>query len=321
MEDPIQLPPEPPAEHTATFRWSEHLSWDSVGWYVALLIGLWGALMSSGDYGIANAVFILAAALFCIKWGYVTRITLRSRRLLLFIAGTLAAFTLVGIALHWTSGKVMEATKQRKQLAQLDGVPALQDQVKQIPVLQQQIDTLKRQNDIANSNLQAKQDIVERLARALTSQLSRAEINLSHNINQYREDTSTAVSKILRPGRTLGNKRAALIHELQKVGGGAHEVAISAARGSQECLAFANEIESAFREAGWRLTRTHFGLTIKDGEQLQITIKTGSNTLSGLTQNQLTVARAFNSIGMPLIGGEQDTMNNDWPVEIYVGLQ
>jgi hypothetical protein len=311
----------PTVERAPLFRWNKLLSWEFVGWYVALLIGLWGTLMGTGDYSAANAVFILAATLFCVKWWHVTRGGRGIRRLLSLSIGVLAAFALVYVALHWTSGKAVEAAKQRAELAQLDGVPALQERVKRIPALQQQIDNLKQQYETANSKLQTKQDTVERLARALTSQLSRTETNLSKNITQYRTDTSTAVSKILRPGRTLGDRRAVFVRELMKAGAGKHEVAISEARGNQECLDFAKELETAFTEAGWHLARTHFGLLIRDGEKLRLIIKTGSNTPGGLTPDQLVVAQAFDSIGMTLQGNEVDNISNEWPVEVYVGLQ
>jgi hypothetical protein len=190
----------------------EIFAWGSVGWYVAFLIGIWGALMGTGDYSIANCFFLLAAVIFCIKAGHIAEIHRKSRSIISFSLAVLAAAVFVGVVFRWTAHKAIEAARQREQLAKLDLVPALQEQVKQIPSLQKQIDSLKKQNNEANSTIQTKEDTVERLARALTSQLGRTETNLSANINQYRTDTTTAVARLIQPDRHLTPAQRNEIH-------------------------------------------------------------------------------------------------------------
>jgi hypothetical protein len=135
-------------------------------------------------------------------------------------------------------------------------------------------------------------------------------------ILQWRSDTETAVGKILRPERTLGDKRAALIQELQKAA--PNKVAITPARGNQDCLDFANEIESAFKEAGWDVVGTEkMAFITKDAVGLGIVVK--GTTDKELRPDQIAVARAFYSIGMQLIGDPSET-GDKGPVELYIGL-
>jgi hypothetical protein len=154
--------------------------------------------------------------------------------------------------------------------------------------------------------------------RELSGQISQTETILTTNINQYRSDTTSAVGRMLRPARTLGDKRSALINELKKATAGPHEVAITLAHGNQECLDLYNEIESAFKEAGWTIGRSQFFFITKDGTGLQLQIKSMSDSLR---PDQMAVALAFKTIGMQLIGGVQSDMKDGGPVEVYVGLQ
>lgn len=168
---------------------------------------------------------------------------------------------------------------------------------------------------------QAEKDLsaaVQTTRQVLSGQMAKTESALSTNINQYRADTTNAVGRILRPPRTLGDRRMALIGELRKAIAGPHEVAITLARGNQECLDLYNEIESAFKEAGWSIGRSQFPFITKDGIGLQIQIKSMEGDLR---PDQKAVALAFKSIGMQLIGGVQPDMKDGGPVEIYVGLQ
>src|ERR1700674_2598698 len=122
MADSGQSPPVPTPDDpvVSIFKWNEIVSWSWVGWYVALLVGLWGALMGTRDYDVANVFFVLSGALFCFKWGHITQIHRRTGRLIPFLIGTLVAISLVGMVLHWTSSKIEEAAKQKQQLSKLD---------------------------------------------------------------------------------------------------------------------------------------------------------------------------------------------------------
>jgi hypothetical protein len=298
--------------------WKDIFSWNSVGWWVALLVGIWGILMGTADYVLANILFSLVTLVLVAKWGHATRIHTTRRSTGYFLLGTGVLIVALITVLSWTSGKFREATRQRNLMSQLYQIPALKSQVDKIPALQAQIDSLRGQNSDATGKINAKQDTIERLSRALAGQLGTAETKLSANIDQYRTDTSTAVAKIIRPGRTFTPvQRSSLLKRLQDYG--PHEVAITPARGNQECLDFANAIESVFTEAHWHIVRTMANaFIIKDGTDLSIIVR-GAND-EHLTADEKAVAIAFNSIGMPLKGDVRPDFKGP-QVELYVGLQ
>lgn len=93
------------------------LSWSDVGWYVALLIGIWGALMGTGDYRSANLFLFLTAMLFVLKLGHATRINQPDRRVLKFVGGVLFAVAAVGGAVYWSLLKTATAKAEAEQRA------------------------------------------------------------------------------------------------------------------------------------------------------------------------------------------------------------
>jgi hypothetical protein len=168
---------------------------------------------------------------------------------------------------------------------------------------------------------QAEKDLgiaVQRTELRLSRQMSQTETVLSSNINTYRTDTTNAVSRLVRPGRSFSpSQRRLLVEQLGKHG--PREVAITPARGNQECLDFANAIESIFLEAKWRVVRTKlFVFVITDASDLRIAVKGTADR--DLTADQMAVARAFKEAGMQMEANVMPEMK-DGPVEIYVGLQ
>jgi hypothetical protein len=153
----------------------------------------------------------------------------------------------------------------------------------------------------------------------LSNQLEKTESALTSNINRYRTDTSSSVAKILRPPRTLGAKRKQLIQELRFKG--MHGVAFTIARGCEECLNFASQLEGAFKEAGWIIGKSTFPFITKDAIGLfMMNVKGTRNT--DLTKTQLVIATAFKNIGMPLTEGNvSKNVDSNSVVQIYVGLQ
>src|ERR1700735_3237447 len=71
--------------------WQDIWSWSSVGWYIAVLVGVWGVLMGTADYELADFFFLISACLFCVKWGHFTHMHRRDRRGLIFACGLLMA--------------------------------------------------------------------------------------------------------------------------------------------------------------------------------------------------------------------------------------
>lgn len=323
-------------DQSQSLSWADLLSWNGVGWDVALLIGVWGALLGIGHYFLADLFFILAVLLFCLKWGHFTNIFTPRRRTGLFSIGISFALILTLGTIVWTSKQAKEAWEEKQKLSQLDLIPGLQ----------QQINDLKKQNTESSTDISKKQSTIEGLAAVviaqqqtiaesahkdlvttattLSGQVQKTEATLATNINQYRNDTTSAVSKIMRPPRSLGDKRAVLVEILKKQG--PHEIAITPAHGSEEALAFANEIESAFTEAGWKIVRTKkYVFMIRDGIGLEIITKIFSGNepsikWADLTPEQSVVGQAFQAIGFPLQANAQ-TGGDTGPTELYVGLQ
>lgn len=163
--------------------------------------------------------------------------------------------------------------------------------------------------------LSVRAELVE-AQRQLMGQISKTETVLATNINQYRSDTTSAVARILRPQRSLEGVRADLIKALEK--GRGYEVAITIARGCQECLNLGTQIESAFKEAGWKIGKSSLFMITKDATGLFIMVKSMS---AQLRPDQMVAGIAFKSIGMQLIGGEVPNIEDKGPVELYVGFQ
>jgi len=158
--------------------------------------------------------------------------------------------------------------------------------------------------------------IMQKIGDQLLNQMSKTESVLRSDINAYQNAAETAVEKVLRPPRTLGPKYDSLVQELRKCG--AHEVAITMARGNAEALDFANEVEQAFKDAGWTIAKTQFPFITKDAYGLRLVIK--SKDESTLTPEQRCAALAFKSVDMQLTGQFAPDMK-EGPVELYIGLQ
>ena len=228
-------------------------------------------------------------------------------------------------------------SRGRKKLEPLKELPGLQKRLDSLPELQEKIRLLQAANVAANDSLAKKQDLIEGLTQTVVSQqqiaaerahkeLKATENVLNTNINQYRTDTTTAVGRILRPPRTLGDRRAALVSLLRL--SGPHDIAITPARGSQEAIAFASELEAAFKDAGWKIVRTQkLVFLIKDGIGLELQVQPMPTLKDGdiipfdlLTPGQAAVAKAFSGAGIQLISnGVENGMTG--PTELYVGLQ
>ncbi len=145
---------------SSPIRWSDVTSWNSVGWYVALFIGIWGALMGVGAYWPAHGFFAVAMVLACVKWAHATHIHTSDRKIVPFAIGLVLAFAVIWVTTLWTSKKVEESAKEKKDLEQLNRIPKLQSQVQE----------LQTQNSDANLKLAAKEDTIEGLTKVVIRQ-------------------------------------------------------------------------------------------------------------------------------------------------------
>ena len=315
----------------------EAFSWTGISWFVALLAGIWGAMIGIGSFAFADASLMILLLLCVLKWGHATDILNHQRKQLAFWVGTLLLIAFTAWLLAWTHRRYIQTQEDAKKLEPLKELPGLQKRLDSLPELQEKIRLLQAANVAANDSLAKKQDLIEGLTQTVVSQqqiaaerahkeLKATENVLNTNINQYRTDTTTAVGRILRPPRTLGDRRAALVSLLRL--SGPHDIAITPARGSQEAIAFASELEAAFKDAGWKIVRTQkLVFLIKDGIGLELQVQPMPTLKDGdiipfdlLTPGQAAVAKAFSGAGIQLISnGVENGMTG--PTELYVGLQ
>jgi hypothetical protein len=87
-------------------------SWTSVGWFVALLVGVWGALLGTGDFKTAITIFVLTGALVTAKWATVC-LRHNPKRVALLIVGVCLLITGVISVSTWTHSKALQVAKER----------------------------------------------------------------------------------------------------------------------------------------------------------------------------------------------------------------
>ena len=312
------------------------VSWLGIAWIVAFLAGLWGAMIGIGRFGISEFIFLLCGAIVFLKVLYETLKDRSFRRAIVCAVCSIIVVTVELGGVRWTDNLATEATEQQRRLAQLDQIPDLQKRVGEIPALQKQIADLQQSNRESAGALSTKEVTIEGLANTVISQqktiaanahkdMLQVKSDLSGQILHYQTDETNAVSRVMRPARTLGNQRANFVDALRS--DGPHQIAITPAHGSREALDFSQEIESAFRDAGWTIVPTEkLALIVKDGVGLRLVIKkvdlpNGADVpASDLTPTQLDVAAAFLQIGLKLDSNPME--NGDKGVtELYVGLQ
>ena len=138
----------------------ENLSWDKVGWLVALLVGVWGTMLGDGHFYIADVFLIVSATVSCVYLGQVTNILSANRRWIHFTIGIVILIALVVKILMWTRNQSHVAYDDSQNLKQLHLLPGLH----------QQIIALQGQNISTAAALQKRDDTIERLARVTFQQ-------------------------------------------------------------------------------------------------------------------------------------------------------
>jgi hypothetical protein len=86
-----------------------------VGWFVALLVGVWGALLGTGDFKIAIAILVLTGAIVAAKWGTVCLSYPPKHRTLFLTVGQAFLIAAVLLVAAWTHSKDIQATKERNE--------------------------------------------------------------------------------------------------------------------------------------------------------------------------------------------------------------
>lgn len=330
------------------FKWLWHQalnlwSWTGISWIVALFAGGWGVAIGIGAFVPAYICLAMCLVLCALKWWHVTNMSNEHRRITAFIVG---AVIIVGIAISfriWSvrrRGQAEEDARKLEPLKQIPGlvakadqIPGLRKQLEDLPGMQAKIDALTSDNKTAADAAAKKQALIEGLAQTVVEQQKayaerahKDSTTLSSNIMQYRDDTTSAVAKIIRPGRTLGDLRTTFVSALKQMA--PHDIAITPARGSTEAITYTEELRAAFKEGGWTIVPTQkLVFMVQDGLGLRVMTKplpgVADNSpipANDLTAGQLAVGKAFASIKLTVTANPIE--NGDKGVtELYVGLQ
>src|ERR1700721_1747511 len=148
-----------PANSTP-ISWRDITSWNSVGWYVALFIGVWGALLGVGAYWPAHVFFMLAIVLVSAKWAHAIRIRPSRRKTASFLLGLVLALLVIWGITSWTLKRAKASDKEKKNLEQLSLIPKLQLQVQE----------LQTRNSESNQKLASNENKIEDLTKVVVRQ-------------------------------------------------------------------------------------------------------------------------------------------------------
>ena len=117
-------------EDQSDIRWLlrqcvEVFSWTGIGWFVALLLGIWGAMIGIGAFVPAYVSLILSLCLCSFKWAHATQILHRKKRVAAFVLGMLVLIGMgVGTAM-WTHERRVQAVEDAKKLEPLKDIPQI----------------------------------------------------------------------------------------------------------------------------------------------------------------------------------------------------
>lgn len=152
------------------------ISWASISWWVALSLGLWGAMLGIGQFLGAYIFLGIAFSLCVLKLIHSAFLAEVKRPLPAAIGSFLLLAVAIGIGI-WTHKMSIKATKDADRLNQLNQIPDLEKQVKAIPDLQKKVDQFKdqwqdaeQQSKIAQARLQTKLEdygTLEKLANSM----------------------------------------------------------------------------------------------------------------------------------------------------------
>ncbi len=107
----------------------EIISWNSVGWYVALLIGVWGALMGIAVYVPADIFFTLAVIVLVAKFGHALQMHTSQRKTTTFSILVVIGIVSIAAMVVWTNKKAHAAAMEEARLKNLDKIPGLESKV------------------------------------------------------------------------------------------------------------------------------------------------------------------------------------------------
>jgi hypothetical protein len=154
--------------------------------------------------------------------------------------------------------------------------------------------------------------------QAARRDLAAAKAEINTNVTQYRTDTSNAVSRILRPPRSITTEQRAQLRTAL-VGLGPHEVGLRHAQGSDEAEVYRIELSQVFTDAGWMLKpldRIRLLVWGNQGHGLMVMESEASGPPKDLADQ---VEGALKSAGLEVSGRVIAPIDSG--VELYIALQ
>jgi hypothetical protein len=195
---------EKPKPSSGTFRWVD------TPWVIAAVLGVWGVMIGSEEFLLANVAVCIAAILVAVQLARETLIWTRRRHTLSFVFGLLAVIALVGAAFWWTGRQKASSETKSAQLAKLGQIPQLQQTIQDMKQSEQ--DTAKAQameqgkleqqvKDIGADNKSLKTSIEQKDATLATIARDQYALNFTPQIVPQNDNSQDQV-KFVNLGKT-----------------------------------------------------------------------------------------------------------------------
>jgi len=277
-------------------------------------------LIGAQEFFKANICLAIVAVLAIMAWTTRTLATHTANRSLRIIGGFVVITLLAVVAAWWTDQKKVDAARQDAKIEQLNLLPELQEQVKQIP--KQQAELLASEQLTFEAQKQIAANIKNGFAtlKAQGAKTQTQIVGLGHmpGMQAGARSNTTAGSKIRR---TLGNAQDIFIDTLKAAA--PQDIAITIAR-SPEAADFGSEIVGAFEVAGWNIKPSRlYQFLPEDAVGVKIVQYFKPAPTMGqfvpLTGSLAAIAQAFRSAGI-----EPEVVRvgvPPVPLEMYIGLQ
>ena len=193
-----------PKPSSGIFRWVE------TPWVIAVVLGVWGVMIGSEEFFLANVVLCIAAILAAVQLARETLIWTRRRHTLPFVCGLLAVIALVGAAFWWTGRQKSSFKAKSGQLGQLSRIPGLEGTIKQMTVneretaktqaveqgkLEQKVSDIGADNKSLKTSIEKKDAVLAQIAR------DQYALNFTPQITPQTDDSPDQV-KFMNLGKT-----------------------------------------------------------------------------------------------------------------------
>jgi hypothetical protein len=165
---------EKPKPSSGIFRWVD------TPWVIAAVLGVWGVMIGSEEFLLANIAVCIAVILAAVRLARETLIWTRRRHTLPFVSGLLVIIVLVGAAFWWTGRQKSSSEAKSGQLAKLSQIPQLQRTIQDMTKseqgaaqaeaveqgkLEQKVSDIRADNKSLKTSIEEKDTTLAKIAR------------------------------------------------------------------------------------------------------------------------------------------------------------